>query len=168
MGAASSGVTFFRSLGGTIGVSVMGAALASTATSLFTDRAADLQAAIMGLGAQGAAVAQTLQSGAIPQVSALPETVRVIVEDIYAQSIAHSFLIAVPVAVVSLIAIVFLPNRPLTRMTTSERVAASEADLATVSVPEGMSTLSATGSVRTMDATTSGTARRGSSVGEDD
>ncbi|MBM3715391.1 MAG: MFS transporter [Actinobacteria bacterium] len=168
MGAASSGVTFFRSLGGTIGVSVMGAALASMATSLFTDRAADLQAAIMGLGAEGASVAQALQSGAIPQVSTLPESVRVIVEDIYAQSIAHSFLIAVPVAVVSLIAILFLPNRPLTRMTTSERVAASEADLATVSVPEGMASLSATGSVRTVDATAPGSARRGASVGEDD
>ncbi|MEX0153318.1 MDR family MFS transporter [Microbacterium sp. LMI1-1-1.1] len=168
MGAASSGVTFFRSLGGTIGVSVMGAALASMATSLFTDRAADLQAAIMGLGAEGASVAQALQSGAIPQVSTLPESVRVIVEDIYAQSIAHSFLIAVPVAVVSLLAILFLPNRPLTRMTTSERVAASEADLATVSVPEGMASLSATGSVRTVDATAPGSARRGASVGEDD
>ena len=56
-----------------------------------------------------------------------------IVEDIYAQGIAHSFLIAVPFAVISLIAIIFLPNKPLTRMTTSERIAAGEADLATVS-----------------------------------
>ena len=167
MGAASSGVTFFRSLGGNIGVSVMGAALASMATSLFTDRAADLQAAIMGLGPNGAAVAQSLQSGAIPQVSTLPESVRVIVEDIYAQSIAHSFLIAVPVAVVSLIAIVFLPNRPLTRMTTTERVAASEADLATVSVPAAMATLSATGTVRTQDAAGSRRAHRDAEMGGD-
>lgn len=167
IGAASSGVTFFRSLGGTIGVSVMGAALASMATSLFTDRAADLQAAIMGLGEKGAAVAQTLQSGAIPQVSTLPESVRVIVEDIYAQSIAHSFLIAVPVAIVSLIAIVFLPNRPLTRMTTTERVAASEADLATVSVPEAMATLSATGTMPTQDAASPRRARRDAGMGED-
>ena len=167
MGAASSGVTFFRSLGGTIGVSVMGAALASMATSLFTDRAADLKAAIIGLGADGASVAQTLQSGAIPQVSTLPESVRVIVEDIYAQSIAHSFLIAVPVAVVSLVAILFLPNRPLTRMTTTERVAASEADFATVSVPEAMATLTATGTVPTQDAGSSRRARRASEMGED-
>ncbi len=167
MGAASSGVTFFRSLGGTIGVSVMGAALASMATSLFTDRADDLKAAIMGLGANGASVAQSLQSGTIPQVSTLPESVRVIVEDIYAQSIAHSFLIAVPVAVVSLIAILFLPNRPLTRMTTTERVAASEADFATVSVPEGMATLAATGTVPTQDAASSRRARRDAGMGED-
>ena len=167
MGAASSGVTFFRSLGGTIGVSVMGAVLASTATGLFADRAADLQSALAGLGAAGAPVAQALQSGTIPQVSSLPETVRVIVEDVYAQSIAHAFLIAVPVAVVSLIAIMFLPNRPLNRMTTAERVAASEADLATVSVPAGMATLSTTGTVTTVDATSRRRARSDAPMGED-
>ena len=167
MGAASSGVTFFRSLGGTIGVSVMGAVLADTATRLFTDRAADLQSAIVGLGAAGAPVAQALQSDTIPQVSTLPDVVRVIVEDIYAQSIAHAFLIAVPVAIVSLIAIVFLPNRPLTRMTTAERVAASEADLATVSVPAGMASLSTTGTVATVDAVSPRRARSDAPMGED-
>ena len=68
----------------------------------------------------------------------MPEAIRVIFEDIYAQGISHSFLIAVPFAVLSLIAIIFLPNVPLTRMTTKERIEASEADLATVSVPQGM------------------------------
>lgn len=144
IGVASSGVTFFRSLGGTVGVSVMGAALAASATDLFADRTDDIASAIMTLGEKGAAIAEQLQSGTIPQVSALPEGVRVIVEDIYAQAIAHSFLIAVPLAVVSLIAILFLPNVPLTRMTTSERVQASEADLATVSTAEGMAALTAT------------------------
>ncbi|MGX5772497.1 MDR family MFS transporter [Microbacterium trichothecenolyticum] len=144
IGVASSGVTFFRSLGGTIGVSVMGAALATSATNLFTERKDDIGAALMALGEKGAAIGQQLASGTIPQVSTLPESIRVIVEDIYAQAIAHSFLIAVPLAVISLIAIIFLPNKPLTRMTTSERVQASEADLATVSVAEGMETLTAT------------------------
>ncbi|KQP70311.1 multidrug MFS transporter [Microbacterium sp. Leaf288] len=158
IGVASSGVTFFRSLGGTIGVSVMGAALATSATNLFTDRKDDIGAALMALGEKGAAIGQQLASGTIPQVSALPESIRVIVEDIYAQAIAHSFLIAVPLAVISLIAIIFLPNKPLTRMTTSERVQASEADLATVSVAEGMETLTATATVDTDAATRSTTA----------
>ena len=152
IGVASSGVTFFRSLGGTIGVSVMGAALATSATDLFAQRKDEIGAAIMTLGEKGAAIAAQLQSGTIPQVSALPEAIRVIVEDIYAQAIAHSFLIAVPLAVISLIAIVFLPNKPLTHMTTSERVQASEADLATVSVAEGMDALTATATVKTQDA----------------
>jgi putative copper export protein len=156
IGVASSGVTFFRSLGGTIGVSVMGAALATSATNLFTERKDDITAALMKLGEKGAAIGQQLQSGTIPQVSALPEGIRVIVEDIYAQAIAHSFLIAVPLAVLSLVAIIFLPNKPLTRMTTSERVNAIEADLATVSTAEGMESLSATGTVQTQDAAASG------------
>jgi len=151
IGVASSGVTFFRSLGGTIGVSVMGAALASSATDLVAERQTDIGTAIAKLGDKGAAVAEQLQSGAIPNVAQLPEGIRLIFEDIYAQAIAHSFLIAVPLAVVSLIAIVFLPNVPLTRMTTSERVTASEADLATVSTAEGMDALTATGTVSTTE-----------------
>ncbi|HYJ48298.1 MAG TPA: MDR family MFS transporter [Microbacterium sp.] len=149
MGVASSGVAFFRSLGGTIGVSVMGAALATSVTDLFASSKEALTTAIVNLGADGAAVAEQLQSGTLPQVSTLPTAVRIIVEDIYAQGIAHSFLIAVPIAVISLIAIVFLPNKPLTRMTTSERLAAGEADLATVSTAEGMAALDATGTIRT-------------------
>ena len=147
IGVASSGVTFFRSLGGTIGVSVMGAALAASVTDLLADAKDELTAAIMSLGAQGAEVADQLQSGTLPQVSTMPEVVRVIFEDIYAQGISHSFLIAVPFAIISLIAIIFLPNKPLTRMTTSERIQASEADLATVSVPAGMDVLAPTSTI---------------------
>lgn len=161
MGVASSGVTFFRSLGGTVGVSVMGAALASQATTLTAERQGAIGAAIAALGERGAAIAQQLQSGTIPQVSALPEGLREIIEDIYAQSIAHSFLIGVPVAIVSLIAILFLPNTPLTRMTTTERIAASEADLATVSTSEGMASLSATASVPTATDGADGAGRAG-------
>ncbi len=150
IGVASSGVTFFRSLGGTVGVSVMGAALASKVVELVTDRGADIQAALMGLGADGAVWAKQLESGTMPQVSAMPETLRILFEDIYATGISHSFLIAVPFAVLSLAAILFLPNVPLTRMTTQERMHADAADLATVSVPEAMGTLTATGSVPTV------------------
>jgi EmrB/QacA subfamily drug resistance transporter len=153
IGVASSGVTFFRSLGGTIGVSLMGAALASRVTDLMDDRSRDLAAAISRLGEQGADVAAQLRSGTLPQVSALPETVRLIVEDVYAQGISHSFLIAVPFAVVSLVAIVFLPRTPLTRMTTTERLNAAEADLATVSTDEAMASLAGTAKDDRADAT---------------
>ena len=53
MGVASSGVAFFRSLGGTVGVSVMGAALATAATDLFATSKEALGAAIAGLGRRG-------------------------------------------------------------------------------------------------------------------
>ena len=151
IGVASSGVTFFRSLGGTIGVSVMGAALASKVAELLGDRKADLGKAIMGLGEKAQYWQQQLTSGSIPKVSSMPHALRIIFEDIYAQGISHSFLIAVPFAIISLVAIVFLPNKPLTRMTTTERLQASEADLATVSVDEGMSVLTATGNIRIPD-----------------
>lgn len=152
IGVASSGVTFFRSLGGTIGVSVMGAALATRVTDLVAERKDDITAAIMSLGDQAQFWVQQLQSGSLPKVSAMPDALRVVFEDIYANGISHSFLIAVPFAVLSLIAIVFLPNKPLTTMTTTERLQASEADFATVSVPEGMAVLTHTGAVRTADA----------------
>ncbi|WP_460774470.1 MDR family MFS transporter [Microbacterium sp. GXF7504] len=148
VGVASSGVTFFRSLGGTIGVAVMGAALASRVTDLMIERSGDIQAAIMGLGEDGPKWAEALQSGSLPTVSSMPESLRIIIEDIYANGISHAFLIGVPLAVLSLLAIVFLPNKPLTTMTTAERISASEADLATVSVPEAMESLAGTGSIR--------------------
>ncbi|MCK6067354.1 MULTISPECIES: MDR family MFS transporter [Microbacterium] len=150
LGTSSAAVAFFRSLGGTVGVSVMGATVAASVTSLLAERQAELATAIAGLGPAGAGVADQLQSGSLPQVSALPEAVRVIFEQVYAISISHAFLIAVPLAVISLLAIVFLPNHPLTRMTTAERIAASEADLATVSTAEGMAALGATGAVETL------------------
>ncbi len=151
IGVASSGVTFFRSLGGTIGVSVMGAALATRVTELVADRTNDIAAALGILGDQAQVWVAQLESGTLPQVSAMPEVLRVVFEDIYANGISRSFLIAVPFAVLSLIAIIFLPNISLTSMTTSERLAAGEADLATVSVPQAMQTLAATGSIPTTE-----------------
>jgi len=151
IGVASSGVTFFRSLGGTIGVSVMGAALAARVTDLVTERMGDLQAALASLGPDAAQWADALQSSTLPKVSDMPDALRVVFEDIYATGISHSFLIAVPFAVISLIAVLFLPNKPLTRMTTTERMQAAEADLATVSVAEGMEVLTATGSIDVTD-----------------
>lgn len=169
MGVASSGVTFFRSLGGTIGVSVMGAVVANTITTLFADGKERLATAIAGLGEQGAAVAAELASGTLPEVRLLPDSVRVIVEDFYAQGISQAFLIGVPLALLSLIAILFLPNVPLTKMTTSERAEADAAehvveDAAEVALADATAMSGApTGSVTVVAA--SG-ARRGDGSGE--
>ena len=123
IGVASSGVTFFRSLGGTIGVTVMGAGLASHVTEQLTQRKAELLQAVASLGDEAAYWGQQLQSSSVPRVSEMPEPIRVIFEDVYAQGISHAFLLAVPFAVLSIIAIAFVPNAPLTRMTTSQRAA---------------------------------------------
>lgn len=130
IGVASSGITFFRSLGGSVGVAVMGAAVATRVPELLAERQADLAKAIKSTGKQAPQWAETLQSSALPRVSEMPEAIRIIFEDSYAQGISAAFLIAVPLAVLSLIAIVFLPNQPLTRMTTSERREALESESA--------------------------------------
>ncbi|MFJ6532337.1 MDR family MFS transporter [Microbacterium sp. NPDC091662] len=163
MGVASSGVTFFRSLGGTIGVSVMGAVLANSLTSLFSDGKERIGAAIAQLGDKGVEVAAQLSSGTLPEVRLLPEPVRSIIEDFYAQAISHAFLIGIPLAVISLIAILFLPNRPLTTMTTTERAQADASkrqpvdgsvdDAADVAIADAtaLSGAPTTGSVRVID-----------------
>ncbi|MDN4613924.1 MDR family MFS transporter [Leifsonia sp. F6_8S_P_1B] len=110
LGAASSNVAFFRSLGGTIGVSVMGSVLGTTVKDLFSDRKDDLIAAATKAGKSGMEALQSLQTGTIPEVNKLPGGIRTIVESVYGQSVADIFLIAVPLAIISIIAIAFLPN----------------------------------------------------------
>ena len=133
MGVASSGVAFFRSVGGTVGVSVMGAMLASKLLELFGTNAAALKKAAAAAGAKGREALEGLSTGTIPEVRLLPAGIREIVEDSYAQAIAFSFWIAVPLALIALIAIIVLPNVPLGHLTTSERLAEDEASLAAVS-----------------------------------
>jgi MFS family permease len=122
MGAASSSVTFFRSLGGTIGVSAMGSVLGSQVVSLMNDKADALKAAVMHLGAGGAKVAQALASGEIPKVSSLPPAVRAIVESAYGQAVADVFLIAAPLAIITIVAVCLIPNNKLGTKTTIERL----------------------------------------------
>jgi EmrB/QacA subfamily drug resistance transporter len=127
MGVASSGVNFFRSVGGTVGTAVMGSVLAASMTQQLTDRAADVAAEVQKLGPEGVSIAEELASGALPATRTLPEGIATIIEDVSAQAISHAFVVAIPLALMSLIAICFLPNKPLTRQTTVERLRAEKA-----------------------------------------
>ncbi|WP_298040870.1 MDR family MFS transporter [uncultured Microbacterium sp.] len=122
IGVASAGVNFFRTVGGTTGVAVMGSVLATSMAQQLTDRAAEVSAAIAALGEKGKAIAEQLASGALPTTRDMPEGIRLIIEDASAQAISHAFLIGVPLAVLSLIAIAFLPNIPLIKQNNVERV----------------------------------------------
>jgi len=102
---------------------VMGSVLGTTVLNMMTERSDDLRAALAKLGAEGAKIGQALQSGTIPRVTELPPGVRSIIESIYGQSVADIFLVAAPLAIVSLIAIAFLPNIPLGSKTTIEQIA---------------------------------------------
>jgi EmrB/QacA subfamily drug resistance transporter len=106
MGAASSMVAFFRSLGGAAGVAGLGAVLSTSVSGKITS----------GLAALGIAPSATGSSGGqIPELSTLPGPIRGVVETAYGASTAHVFLFAAPLAAIALIAILFLREAPLRR-----------------------------------------------------
>ncbi|WP_431280358.1 MDR family MFS transporter [Leifsonia poae] len=117
IGTASASVAFFRSLGGTIGVSVMGAVLGSRITTLVTD----------GLTKLGIDPSATGGSGSIPDLSKLPLPIRTVIESAYGEAVADVFLLAVPLAIISIIAISFLPNLKLGTKTSVEQIAEESA-----------------------------------------
>ena len=107
LGVATSAVTFFRSLGGTVGVSVLGSVLGTIVASEIKD-------GISGLApADQAAAAAALGSGSIPKVSELPDAIATLVENAYGVGVGSVFLYSVPLAVITLIAVIFLPNAKL-------------------------------------------------------
>ncbi|WP_081809948.1 DHA2 family efflux MFS transporter permease subunit [Leucobacter sp. PH1c] len=121
MGVASSAVTFFRTIGGTAGMSAMGAMLAHQVTSYITDGLAKLSP-------QDLAGAESLASGVLPKVSELPLPVRLVVESAYGHGIGNIFFAAAPIALIALIAIVLLPNIPLSSKSNAEKIAELRAD----------------------------------------
>jgi hypothetical protein len=52
-------------------------------------------------------------TGAIPDVSTLPGPIRTVVEASYGQAVADLFLVAVPIALVALVAVLFLKEVPV-------------------------------------------------------
>ncbi|TDC34579.1 MFS transporter [Micromonospora sp. 15K316] len=104
IGAASSSVAFFRSLGGTIGVSVLGAVLARRVTDQITH---DLAAA--GVPTSGMGETSNLN------ITALPDAIQDIVRAAYGDATGHIFLISAVIAVVGVIAALAL--KPVTLRT---------------------------------------------------
>ncbi len=108
VGAASASVTFFRSLGGAVGVSVLGAILATRVTDLITQN-------LRALGPEAAAAAQSGSSGSVLDVNALPAPVAEIVRHAYGDATGKIFVIAAGAALVSLLAVLFIREVPLRR-----------------------------------------------------
>ncbi len=121
IGVASSGIAFFRSLGGTIGVSVLGALMGTKVADLIGSKAAEMQSALAALGEKGQAIGAALASGNIPAVHTLPDSVRVIIESAYGDAVAHVFFVAAPLSILTILAIVFLPNLELSNQTRDQR-----------------------------------------------
>ncbi|MGV9942224.1 MFS transporter [Streptomyces sp. NPDC003401] len=106
LGAASSTVTFFRSLGGAIGVSALGAVMAHR----IGDYARD---GIAGLGPDYASLAASGSGGAIPDMDKLPLPLRTVMESAYGHGIADVFLIAAALALVAFLITLFIKEVPL-------------------------------------------------------
>ncbi len=121
IGVASSGIAFFRSLGGTIGVSVLGALMATKVVDLMGSKSAELKNALAALGDKGQEIGASLASGDIPSVHALPDSVRTIIESAYGDSVAYIFMIAAPLSILTILAVMFMPNLPLSSQTRDQR-----------------------------------------------
>ena len=110
MGAASSVVAFFRSMGGSIGVSALGAVLAHHVSD-------DVTRGLARMGVHPAAGDQ--DSSSIPNLATLPPPVRAVFEAAFGDATGRIFLYATPCAVIAFLAILFIREVPL--RTTIER-----------------------------------------------
>src|SRR4051794_36407545 len=98
VGAASGSVSFFRSLGGTIGVAALGAVLASNVA----DKIA------VGLAKAGIPVSGSGDASSL-DLDKLPPAVATIVRTAYADATGRIFLIAGLIAVVTFVAVALMP-----------------------------------------------------------
>ncbi|MCM4084925.1 MDR family MFS transporter [Paractinoplanes hotanensis] len=121
IGAASSTVAFFRSLGGTIGVSVLGAVLARRVSDQITT---DLADAGVPAGSTG---------GSTLNLAALPDSIQHIVRAAYGDATGHIFLISAAIAVVGVIAAALMRPAPL--RSTVDAPASAPVDSAAEKVP---------------------------------
>jgi EmrB/QacA subfamily drug resistance transporter len=102
LGAASSVVNFFRSLGGAMGVSALGAVLAHRITHYAEDGLAKI-------GVHGSSSGH----GEIPDLDKLPAPIRTVMESAYGHGVADVFLYAAPLAFLALVFALFIKEVPL-------------------------------------------------------
>jgi EmrB/QacA subfamily drug resistance transporter len=116
MGSASAVVAFFRSMGGSIGVSALGALLSAQVSTKVTAGLAKLGVATSGH-----------QSHSIPNLATLPAPVRDVFEHAFGTSTGELFLVATPFAVLALLAVLFIQEVPLrTTIRRADELAAEE------------------------------------------
>ncbi|MFJ4775083.1 MDR family MFS transporter [Streptomyces sp. NPDC088762] len=131
LGAASSVVTFFRSLGGAMGVSALGAVMAHQVTGYVKDGLTALgpKAAALGHGGTG--------GGGIPDLDKLPAPIRTVVESAYGHGVGDVFLYAAPTALLALLLCLFIKEVALKSKAAAHAPAAASdpADAAPAEVP---------------------------------
>ncbi|MGP3990699.1 MFS transporter [Streptomyces sp. 3N207] len=120
LGSASSTVNFFRSLGGAVGVSALGAVLSNRITHYMEDGFAKLGIKPGG-GATGGG------GSALPDLDKLPAPVRTVVESAYGHGIGDIYLYAAPVALLALVCVLFIREVPLRTTAVNEANEAASA-----------------------------------------
>ncbi|MGR6971444.1 MFS transporter [Streptomyces cynarae] len=136
LGSASSTVTFFRSLGGAVGVSALGAVLSHRITHYITDGISALSPKYQ------AALAGSSSTDSIPDLGKLPAPLRTLLESAYGHGIADVFLIAGCLAAVAFLITLFIKEVPLKTKGALAQAAADSApqEAAAAATPAEVST----------------------------
>jgi EmrB/QacA subfamily drug resistance transporter len=116
LGASSSLVTFFRTMGGAIGVSALGALLGSR-VSHYTAQ---------GLAAAHLPAATGTGGSGIPDLAVLPAPLRTVLENAFGHGIGEVFLVCAPFGVAAMLAVWLIREVPLHDRSGVERMAVAE------------------------------------------
>ncbi|MER7556763.1 MDR family MFS transporter [Nocardioides sp. NPDC126508] len=109
MGAGSSVVAFFRSMGGSMGIAALGAVLSHRVEDVITDGIPKLVAS----GKVTPEELQSLQGGGLADPASMPSAMQALYEHAFAVATADLFLVAIPCALIALVAIVGIKEVPL-------------------------------------------------------
>ncbi|MCX4746776.1 MFS transporter [Kitasatospora sp. NBC_01287] len=105
LGTASSTVTFFRTMGGAMGVSALGALLGTRVTHYLTQNLLAAHVPAAGAGALG--------GGDLPDLHTLPAPLVPLVTDAFGHGVGTVFLVAAPFAALAFVAVLFIREVPL-------------------------------------------------------
>lgn len=111
IGSATAAVTFFRSLGGAVGIALLGAALQAGVAGRVRAAGPELAAA------NQSDLAAQVARGDVLDPRQLPAPLNAVTADAYGMSIGSLFLILVVFALITVAAVVAIPPAPLSRMT---------------------------------------------------
>ncbi|MEV6883283.1 MFS transporter [Streptomyces sp. NPDC051135] len=124
LGAASSTVTFFRSLGGAVGVSVLGSVMSTRISHYASDTIGQLSPQ------EQAAAAKAAGGSSIPDMDLLPPGIREWLESAYGHGIADIFLIVAPIALLAFLVTLFIKEVPLRTKGALAQASESSAEVA--------------------------------------
>ena len=121
LGAGTAAHTCSRRLVGPLGVTTLGAILTVRVSTQLAEGLPALGARLLQ-SAECAPGVAVLRSGTLPNVRELCEPVQILVESVYGDGIAEIFLAIVPIAIIAVAAVAFLPNRALSRKNATQQI----------------------------------------------